>query len=67
MKILKNIILWAKNLRNTDPVYSCIVYKRHGCSHVDGFLCDIKTCNILEEYKLRELEQQLDIPLKDRL
>ena len=60
------IIKWFKNLRSNDPVYSCIIYKRHGCSHVDGVLCDMKTCNILEEYKLREMEQQLDIPLKNR-
>lgn len=29
-----------------DPVRHCQVYKHHGCSHVDGFLCDVKTCNI---------------------
>lgn len=61
------IINWFKTLRSNDPVYSCTVYKIHGCGHVDGMLCDIKTCDILKEYKLRELEQQLDIPLKDRL
>lgn len=61
------IINWFKNLRSNDPVYSCTVYKRLGCSHVDGMLCDMETCTILEEYKLRELEQQLDIPLKNRL
>ena len=63
MEILK----WFKKLRSNDPVYSCPVYNRHGCSHVDGMLCEMKTCSILNEYKLRELEQQLDIPLKNRL
>ncbi len=58
---------WLKNIRKNDPVHRCLVFKRHGCCHVDGILCDMKTCSILEEYKLRELEQQLDIPIKDRL
>ena len=62
--MLQKILGWFKSLRNNDPVYSCTVYKRHGCSHLDGVLCDIKTCNILKEYKLRELEQQLDIDLE---
>jgi len=35
-----------------DPVKSCIVYTQTGCSHVDGFLCDMKQCNILRDYKL---------------
>lgn len=65
--MLQKILNWFKAMRSNDPVYSCIVYKRHGCSHVDGMLCDMKICSTLEEYKLRELEQQLDIPLKDRL
>lgn len=50
-----------------DPVKRCIVYKRLDCVHVDGLLCDFSNCNILENYKLRELEQQLNIPLKDRI
>ena len=44
--MLQKILDWFKSLRSNDPVYSCIVYKRHGCSHVDGILCDIKTCDI---------------------
>ena len=65
--MLQKILNWFKNIRSNDPVYSCIVYKRHGCSHIDGMICNMKTCSILEEYKLRELEQQLNIPIKDRL
>jgi len=53
--------------RKNDPVYSCKVYKNLGCAHVDGLLCDMKTCNTLKEYKIRELEQQLNIPIKDRI
>ena len=63
----KKILNWFKNIKNNDPVYSCLVYKQYGCSHIDGYLCDVKKCNLLENYKLREMEQQLDIPLKDRL
>jgi hypothetical protein len=36
-----------------DPVRHCAVYKdidNGSCSHVDGFLCNMKTCNILKEY-----------------
>ena len=29
-----------------DPVYNCEVYKKIGCSHVDGFLCDFEKCEI---------------------
>ena len=38
-----------------DPVYRCDIYITDGCSHVDGMLCNMKTCNILKDYK--ELEQ----------
>ena len=61
------VLTWFISLRSNDPIYSCMVYKTCGCSHIDGILCDMKTCDILEKYKLRELEQQLDIPLKYRL
>lgn len=30
--------------KHIDPVYHCIIYKLHGCSHVDGFLCEFNTC-----------------------
>lgn len=29
-----------------DPVRHCEVYKSEGCAHVDGFLCDMATCEI---------------------
>ena len=65
--MLRKIISWFKNLRKSDPLYSCKVYKHHGCAHVDGFLCDMKSCPILRVYLIRELEQQLDVPIKDRM
>jgi hypothetical protein len=34
-----------------DSVTCCKVYKEIGCSHVDGFLCNMNTCSILGEYK----------------
>lgn len=34
-----------------DPITCCKVYKEIGCSHIDGFLCNINTCSILCEYK----------------
>ena len=35
-----------------DPVKSCEIYKTRGCSHVDGILCDMKTCKELKEYRM---------------
>lgn len=53
-------------LTKNDPVYHCKMYKDKGCSHVDGILCDFKTCTIKLEYELFELEQELDIPINLR-
>lgn len=58
--------LFSLSIDSTDPVYHCSVFKNHGCSHVDGFLCNMETCDILKDYKFRELEHQCDIPIKDR-
>lgn len=30
----------------SDPVKHCQVYKTVGCTHVDGMLCNMKTCKI---------------------
>ncbi len=42
--------------RSADPVYECEVYFHKGCSHVDGYLCNMDTCDIREDYadKVRE-------------
>ena len=37
--------------RKDDPVKHCDVYKKEGCAHVDGPLCDMKTCEILSKFK----------------
>ena len=39
-----------KSLFSKDPLYSCDVYKKEGCCHVDGILCDVNKCLILKEY-----------------
>ena len=49
MKLIKKIFKFFKNIRLTDPLYSCEVYKENKCSHIDGYLCDMKTCIILKE------------------
>lgn len=36
----------VKKFRANDPVYNCEVYLEEGCAHVDGYLCDIKSCTI---------------------
>ncbi len=50
-KWLKSIHKKYQENRHLDPVYSCDFYKTKGCSHVDGFLCDMKTCSILKDFK----------------
>ena len=40
----------------SDPVRHCDVYKTEGCSHVDGFLCDMETCDILQKWKKDKTE-----------
>jgi hypothetical protein len=65
-KILNKILSWFRPDKK-DPVHYCTVYKNYGCSHIDGLYCDMDTCSILDEYKIHEMEQQLDIPIKMRL
>lgn len=37
--------------RKDDPIKHCNVYKKEGCAHVDGPLCNMKTCEILSKFK----------------
>ncbi len=67
MNIFQRVINHVRNLKSNDPIYKCEVYTQFGCAHVDGILCDMDTCKILEDHRLREIEQRLDIPFKDRL
>ena len=34
-----------------DPVKYCEVFKKLGCSHVDGYLCDFPKCSVLLDYR----------------
>lgn len=34
-----------------DPLKYCTYFKKYGCSHVDGYLCDILTCNIFIDFE----------------
>ena len=47
---MSNLIrsLWQryKDNHDNDPVCHCQVYKTVGCAHVDGMLCDMRTCDI---------------------
>ena len=36
--------------KGKDPVRHCKVYKEIGCSHVDGYLCNMSDCSIRREY-----------------
>jgi hypothetical protein len=59
--------MWPFNyLSKDDPVKHCVVYKRFGCFHVDGMICDFKTCDTRLNQEMFDLEQELDIPFKDR-
>jgi len=55
-----------KKVNKNDPVKYCCVYKEFGCAHVDGMLCDFENCDMRKKQELFNLEQQLDIPYKDR-
>lgn len=35
-----------------DPVKHCQVYRHAGCAHVDGMLCDMRTCTIKVTLKI---------------
>ncbi len=44
--------------QQTDPLHYCEFHKQVGCTHVDGFLCDVNTCNTRTDYQLQLLEQE---------
>jgi len=46
-----------ENLENSllsDPVRYCEVYRDIGCAHVDGYLCDMRTCDIRQKFLLEK-------------
>lgn len=40
-----------------DPLKHCGVYRKEGCTHVDGFLCDTRTCDILARWHRRQYDR----------
>ena len=65
---MKNWKFWKifKEMDKNDPVKHCCVFKEFGCSHVDVYLCDFKTCDMRIKQELWNDEQKLNIPIKDR-
>lgn len=45
MKIIQIIRNWLSSTK-PDPVKNCMVYKEVWCTHVDGILCNMMTCDI---------------------
>lgn len=43
---LSELLFGHDKMFGPDPVKHCKVYKQHGCAHVDGHLCDMRTCEI---------------------
>lgn len=37
-------------IEKSDPVKACTVHKEIGCTHVDGYMCDTKECDIKKKY-----------------
>ena len=51
--MITQIINFFVEIYKNDPVKNCAAYKdidNGSCAHVDGFLCDMKTCTILKDY-----------------
>lgn len=40
---MKRLIAWFKR-KTIDPAKHCVTYKRYGCAHVDGYLCEFNNC-----------------------
>ena len=41
-----------------DPLLHCNVYKTVGCAHVDGPLCNMRTCDIVVNLKITPTTKQ---------
>ena len=53
----KNVQRLIENLEKaimSDPVRYCEVYRDIGCTHVDGYLCDMRTCDIRQKFLLEK-------------
>jgi len=45
MNIINFIQSWHSD--SDDPVRNCRVYRKLGCAHVDGMLCNLRTCDVV--------------------
>lgn len=52
-KIKNKLLQLLGHFTVPDPVKECEVYMDQGCSHVDGFICDLSSCPIRKEYNER--------------
>lgn len=50
MNLIKKLKRFFYKLKNNDPVYKCPIYKKEGCSHVDGLLCYFPNCNVVQQH-----------------
>jgi hypothetical protein len=53
-KLIVKTIISFNDIIDNDPVFNCEVYKKIGCHHIDNPNCDMRTCNILEDYKNKQ-------------
>lgn len=47
------LLLYNKSRKN-DPAHNCKVYLSKGCCYVDGYMCNMEQCIILEKYLIEE-------------
>ncbi len=54
-----NIVQWLCDVitRKYDPVHVCELHKATGCSHVDGMLCNLSTCEERHQHVENCLQQ----------
>ncbi len=51
----------GKLLHPNDPVYSCDFYLENGCTHIDGMDCNMPSCKILENHKMGNIQDDVDL------
>lgn len=50
-----------------DPLTYCHYYKKYGCAHVDGYLCNVNTCTTLKEFNREFLRTQKLLKIKNKI
>ncbi len=69
MKILKSIIAFLNGGQDVppDPRKHCTLLRDEGCAHVDGYLCDTRTCNEKRAYDRVILKGKLKLIVNNDL